>query len=203
MRSRFVVFFAFVAFLFLAPRAEGSVSVAVAFDALVKDSSAVALVTPIEQKSVWENGRIYTYSRVHADTGVAGDVGTGEEAWIRTMGGIVGNVGQIVDGEAVLTVGRPCLLFLHQGPPGALEVTARAQGQYPVTLDEATKTPRLVRSGAVGVLLPPKGAAKARAPVTGATQAAPILAHEMLHNKRVEDGLREIGVAWKRLHATN
>jgi hypothetical protein len=202
MFSRLALFLSFVSLLLVSPVARASVSVAVGFEALVKDSHAIAIVTPVEQKSVWEEGRIYTYTRVHADNGVAGVIATGDEAWVRTMGGVVGHIGQLVDGEAVLTVGRPNLLFLHQGPPGALEVTARAQGQYPITLDD-TKTQRLIRSGAVGVLLPPKpGATAPKAPITGATQAAPVLAQEMLHNKRVDDGLREIGAAWKRLHAS-
>jgi hypothetical protein len=183
--------------LLLPPHARASVSIAVAFDALVKESTAVALVTPVEQKSVWENGRIYTYTRVHADNGVAGEVATGDEPWVRTMGGVVGHVGQLVDGEPVLTMGRPSLLFLRPGPPGSLEVTARAQGQYAVTLDDA-KTQRLVRSGSAGVILPPK--APQAGPVTGATAIAPG-AQEVLHNKRVDEGLRDIGAAWKRLHA--
>ena len=84
MRVRPALLLVFALLLFLAPRAQASISVAVAFDALVKDSTAVALVTPVEQKSVWENGRIYTYTRVHADNGVAGDLATDDEAWIRT-----------------------------------------------------------------------------------------------------------------------
>jgi hypothetical protein len=196
---RLALFLVFALLLLIHPRAQASISVAVAFDALVKESTSVALVTPLEQKSVWENGRIFTYTRVHADNGVAGEVATGDEAWIRTMGGVVGHIGQLVDGEPVLTVGRPSLLFLCPGPPGSLEVTARAQGQYAVTLDDATKTQRLLRSSGAGVILPAKGAQAA--PVTGATATAPALAHEILQNRRVEDGLRDIGAAWKRLHA--
>jgi hypothetical protein len=197
MRLRFAFVLLFGLCLLSPPQARASVSIAVAFDTLVKESSAVAFVTPVEQKSVWENGRIYTYTRVHADNAVAGELATGDEPWIRTLGGVVGHIGQLVDGEPVLTVGRPALLFLRAGPPGSLEVTARAQGQYAVTLDDATKTQRLARSSAVGVILPPKGAPPPAAPVA----VTPALAHEILHNKRVEDGVREIGAAWKRLHA--
>jgi hypothetical protein len=192
--------------LFTTSEAHASVSVAVMFDALVKESSAVAIVTPVEQKSVWENGRIYTYTRVHADEGVAGDLTTGGEAWIRTMGGVVGHIGQSVDGEPVLTVGRPSLLFLHAGPPGALEVSARAQGQFPITVDDA-KQQHLIRSSAVGVLLPPKQAsgqpASPSSPPLGPTAQAGalVLAHEVLHNRPLREGLRDVSVAWKRLHA--
>ena len=189
----------------IATDAQASVSIAVAFDALVRESSAVALVTPLEQRSVWEDGRIYTYTRVRADQGVAGELATGSEAWIRTLGGVVGHIGQLVDGEPVLTTGRPSLLFLRAGTAGTMEVTARAQGQFAVTLDE-TKTQRLARSSAVGVLLPPKTAAATNAANATASPAlapaSPMLAHEALHNKKLDDGIRDISTAWKRLHAS-
>jgi hypothetical protein len=188
--------------------AQASVSIAVAFDALVRESSAVAVVTPLEQRSVWEDGRIYTYTRVRADQAVAGDLAAGGEAWVRTLGGVVGHIGQLVDGEPVLTTGRPSLLFLRPGTPGTMEVTARAQGQFAVTLDE-TKAQRLMRSSAVGVLLPPKsaqaGASQAGplAPATAtATATTGTLAQEVLHNKKLDDGVRDISAAWKRLHAS-
>jgi hypothetical protein len=191
--------------------AQASVSIAVVFDALVRESSAVAIVTPVEQRSVWEDGRIYTYTRVRADQAVAGELATGGEAWIRTLGGIVGHIGQVVDGEAVLTMGRPSLLFLRPGTAGTMDVTARAQGQFAVTLDE-TKAQRLMRSSSVGALMMPKSAqaGAAQAVVTpgangaapaSATQASP-LAQDVLHNKKLDDGVRDITAAWKRLHAT-
>lgn len=185
--------------------ARASVSIAVEFDTLVKESTSVAIITPVEQKSVWENGRIYTYTRVHADQAVAGELASGGEAWVRTMGGVVGHIGQQVDGEPVLTVGRPSLLFLRAGEAGTLEVTARAQGQFPVTLDD-TKNQKLIRSGSVGVLLPRKQAAAPVAAVAGQTPAAPTpapaLASDVLHNRKLDDGLRDISAAWKRLHAS-
>jgi hypothetical protein len=177
------------------PVAHASVSIAVTFDALVRESSSVAVVTPVEQKAVWEGGRIYTYTRVHADTPVAGEALAGGEAWVRTLGGVVGDLGQMVDGEPVLTVGRPSLLFLRPGNPGTLEVTARAQGQFPVTLDE-TRAPRLMRSGAAGALLPPRTAVAA-----GPLAPAP-LAREVLHGKPLDEGLRDIAAAFRRLHAS-
>ena len=194
-------------FVLRAGDARASVSIAVAFEPLVKDSSAVAIVTPTEQTCVWENGRIYTYTRVHADTAVAGEVALGAEVWVRTMGGVVGHIGQSVDGEPVLTVGRPSLLFLRAGPAGAFEVTARAQGQFPVTLDESTKASKLMKSSAVGVLLPPKQALQAektlspKALQSAPAPAAPLFAAEALHGRRVEDAVKDIAAAWKRLHA--
>src|SRR4029077_4401592 len=82
--------------------AHASVSVAVLFEELVRDASAVATVTPLEQRSVWENGRIYSYSRVNVDALLVGAMP--REVWIRTMGGVVGTIGQIVDGEPTFAI---------------------------------------------------------------------------------------------------
>jgi hypothetical protein len=181
--------------LLTAGPAQASLSIAVAFDELVVRSSSVAMVTPFEARALWEDGRIYTYTHVHVDTPLGGTLGAGDEPWVRTMGGIVGKVGQVVDGEAVLTNGRPALLFLHEGPPGALEVTARAQGQYAIRLDEKQK-PRLVQSSGAGGIVMPRGVT----PGTGPLKPSP-LATEILHGRPIADGQREIQAAWSRLHA--
>ncbi len=175
-------------------RASASVSIAVGYDALLRSSSRAAIVTPLDARSVWENDRIYTYTRVRVDTPVAGAASAGEIAWVRTMGGIVGKIGQVVDGEAVLTTGRPSLLFLHDGPPGALEVTARAQGQYAIVLD-AQKVARLSKSSAVGALLPPPP----RSAPAGTTPEA--LASDLIEGRAIADVTRDIAAAWSRLHA--
>lgn len=190
--------------------AQASVMIAVPFEALVKDADAVAVVVPEEAKSVWEDGRIYTYTKVRVDQGVAGDT-AGQELWIRTMGGVVGKIGQLVDGEPVFTVNKPALLFLRKFKAGGTwEVSARAQGQFPVVLDEAKKTKRLVRSANVGMLLPPKSApsqVEGQGPVAPQAQGAATdvtkirLAGDVLHDRPLDDATKEIATTWKRLHA--
>ncbi|MBX3188263.1 MAG: hypothetical protein KF819_14680 [Labilithrix sp.] len=191
--------------------AKASVSIAVGFDALVRDADAVSVVTPLEAKSVWEDGRIYTYTKVRIDQGVAGELGTGADGWVRTMGGVVGKIGQLVDGEPVLTTGKPSLLFLRKLRAGGYEVSARAQGQYPVITDENAKVKKVIRSANVGVLFPPK--VKAEVPKDGVTpggsqsvdpriaQSANIrLAGEALHDRPLDEVVREVAASWKRLH---
>jgi hypothetical protein len=134
--------------------ARASVSIAVTWEGLLHESAAAAVVMPVEARAVWENGRIYTYTRVHVDRAVAGELASGSEAWVRTMGGVVGKVGQIVDGEPVLVAGRPSLLFLRPGPVGAYEVTARGQGQFPVVTEDPKVGPRVVRNRSVGAIVP-------------------------------------------------
>jgi hypothetical protein len=185
--------------------AQASVSIAILFDELVRDATGAAVVTPVEQRSVWENGRIYTYTRVHVDSNVAGSVPN--DAWVQTMGGAVGKIGQLVEGEAVLTVGRPSLLFLqpHIDPEtktatSTFVVTARAQGQFPVTLDEK-KVPRLIHAHGVGALMPPSPDRVARVAQMRKGGGVPELAQDVLHNRPVEEATREIALAWSRLHA--
>ena len=208
----------------LAPtEARASVSIAVAFDALVKDADTVGVVTAVESKSVWEEGRIYTYTRVKVDQGVAGDLGTGSEGWVRTMGGVVGKIGQLVDGEPVFTANKSSLVFMRKFKlTGQWEVSARAQGQYPVvpfdSLTDTSKGRRVVRSSAVGVLLPPKvqsptetvfagppaapGTPTKTDPNGPTAQAAPKarLAGEVLHDRPLDEVAREIADAWKKAH---
>jgi hypothetical protein len=191
--------------------ASASVSIAVGFDALVKDSDAVAVITPVDAQSVWEDGRIYTYTKVKVEQGVAGDIGTGAESWVRTLGGVVGKIGQMVDGEPVFINGKSSLLFLRKFNSNAVfEVAARGQGQYPVTVDATTKVKKVIRSTTAGMLLPPKvpgsvRAAQLQPQSQGTTMVemstpGPRLAHEVIHDRVLDDASREIAAAWRRLH---
>jgi hypothetical protein len=174
-------------------QAEASVSIAITFDALVRASSAVVVGTATEERTVWEGGRIYTYSHIHVDSAVAGELAENGEAWVRTMGGIVGKVGQIVDGEPVFTVGRPSLVFLHRSSSGPFVVTARAQGQFGIYADEQSRL-RLRRSNAVGALV-----SAASDPKADPTRTA--LAGDIIHGRAVTDATLDIATAWSRAHA--
>ena len=178
--------------------AEASVSVPITFDLLVRASSAVVVATAEEQHSVWEDGRIYTYSRIHVDTNVAGELAQDGEAWVKTMGGIVAKVGQVVDGEPVFIVGRPSLVFLHRKKgdvSGVFLVTARAQGQYGIYADEQGRL-RLRRSSAVGALVSPASPGS-----SGTDPNAPPLASDVIHGRVIADAARDIATAWSRAHA--
>jgi hypothetical protein len=179
--------------------ASASVSIAIPFDSLVRVSTAAALVTPVTQTSSWQGGRIFTYTDVHVDQSVAGET-LPETVTVRTMGGDVGTIGQAVEGEAVLTVGRPSLLFLHPSAPlpgdtsgltshpATYAVTARAQGQFPVVADAQGEL-RVRRSSGIGALVAPKGVGQ------------PVLAGEALHGAKVGDAKTAIAQVWSRVHA--
>jgi hypothetical protein len=172
--------------------APASVSVAATWDGLLNRSSAAALVTAAESHSVWEDGRIFTYTRVHVDQPIAGDLGASADAWVRTMGGVVGKVGQIVEGEAAFAQGDQSLVFLRSGPAGSYVVTARGQGQYPVVRDEVSHRAHIVQSHAVGVIVQP------RVQATGVT---PRLAADVIHGRPVDDVVKQIASEWASAHA--
>jgi hypothetical protein len=198
--------------------ASASVSIAVPFDALVKDADQVAVITAAESKSVWEDGRIFTYTKVKIDQGVAGDLGAGADGWVRTMGGVVGKIGQMVDGEPVFTTGKTSLVFMRKFKGNEVfEVSARAQGQYPVLVDEKSKTRKVMRSSNVGMLLPPKDKVQQANASQVQTQSVPAggqsatsqgyptvvgarLAQDVMHDKALDDVVREVATTWKKLH---
>jgi len=196
---------------FLVPSdASASVSIAIGYDALVKDADNVVVVTPGDQSSVWEDGRIYTYTKVKVDQPVAGDLPAGGEGYVRTMGGVVGKIGQLVDGEPVFTSGKQSMVFLRKlKVASTFEVSGRAQGQFPVLVNEVTKMKTFSRSGNAGMLLPPKPVTTT--PASGVTTQStkdfaqtPVaklrLASEVIHGRAIDDAATEIATSWKKLH---
>lgn len=228
LRSRVVAFATRALFLaslglagdafFVPGEAQASVSIQVGFDALVKDADAVVVITPVDATSVWEDGRIYTYTRVKVSDNVAGDVGVGAERTIRTMGGVVGKIGQMVDGEPVFVEGKQSMLFMRRFKTNdVFEVSARGQGQYPVKLDEVTRVRRVIKSTTAGLLVPPRSAKDVATPgpLSQSTQTAPQslqstkaqaeplkirLASDVIHDRPLDEAAREIATAWRRLH---
>ena len=91
--------------------AHASISITVLFDELVRDSTGAALVTPMSSGRSGRTAASTLFTRVFLNRSVAGAVDN--DPWILTMGGVVGKVGQLVNGEPVLTVGRPGLLFVQ------------------------------------------------------------------------------------------
>lgn len=137
--------------------AAASVAVLVSLDELVNRSSHVVVATPGEQKSVWEDlpsgRRIVTYTRLSVERTVAGP--SEKELWVRTLGGVVGKIGQSVSGEATFAPGARSLLFLS-AIDGQIVVTARAQGHYPI-IEAKPGVPTLTTSPDAGALLPRRG----------------------------------------------
>jgi hypothetical protein len=129
-------------------RARASVALALKLEQLVRQSERVVVATPLLAESRWETvgraRRIVTYTRIRVDETVLGD-GSDAELSIRTLGGKVGKIGQIVHGEAVLLLGEPMVLFVGRAPDGVTAVAGMSQGHFPVRAD-AKGTRRLAPS---------------------------------------------------------
>jgi hypothetical protein len=155
------------------------------FEDLVDRSRAVVVGVPAEQTSIWEGGRIVTYTRVAVVERVAGEAE--DSLWVRTLGGEVGDLGQRVDGEATLTIGAPTLLFLERAASGTYAVAARAQGQF---LVEARSSGRVLRPH------PSMGAFMTKGPKDIVVPAA-----DRLKTRALDEAARDIRARWEKTHA--
>ena len=135
---------------FAAVRAAGaSTLIRLSVEELCQRATVVVAATPLESRVVWEDSaggrgrRIVTYTRARIDRVVDGVAPT--ELWIRTLGGSIGDIGQHVDGEAILTPGQPGLFFLRRLPDGPHGVVGMSQGQYRLDGASVAATTRLLR----------------------------------------------------------
>lgn len=138
-RAALVSLASVAALLALPRRATASVARAVSLKQLAEVSQRAVVGTPLQAASSWQwvggSRRIVTDTRVRVDARVAGGPTDGE-LLVRTLGGRVGDVGQVVHGEAALLLGEPALLFLRP-LDGTLDVvTGMSQGHYPVRADD-------------------------------------------------------------------
>jgi hypothetical protein len=145
--------------------AEAAVSIRLSLTELVDRSRYVVIATPAEHRSAWEElasgRRIVTYTRLIVERPLKGEP-TGE-LWVRTLGGRVDSIGQLVSGEARLTEGQRALVFLAD-VPGTIVVTGLAQGHFPIATDE---------TGVARLRLSPDrpGIVERRGPTIGADEA--------------------------------
>lgn len=118
--------------------------------------------TPVDSHSLWETlgdaQRIVTYVRIDVAQSIDGRPPATRSILVRTLGGRVGDIGQLVHGEARLTLEKPAVLFLQSSSNGVLSVAAMAQGHFPLKSDE-NRVSRLTLSPDMPYLL--KNAASA------------------------------------------
>lgn len=135
--------------------ASATIARALSLDELVRGSERALVATALEARSSWAfvagRKRIVTDTRVRLDRHLGGH-DDGSELLVRTLGGQVGGVGQVVHGEALLRVGEASLLFLSPDARGQLGVTGMAQGHFPIRTG-SDGTPRLARSPRLAELI--------------------------------------------------
>lgn len=170
--------------LLASPPAAASTSAALPLETLLDRATSIALVDPQESHAIWEAGRIVTYTHVHVAETIAGMPVA--DTWIRTLGGVVGDVGQVVEGEADLHVRSVVFLRKHDDE---VVVVGRAQGQYLAP----------VENGSI-VLRAPSFTGKLEQPRRGSARD-PVRTYP-LAGRPYADAARALRIMWEARHAS-
>lgn len=106
---------------------------------LVQRSKHVVVATPRVADSTWEeiggSRRLVTYTRLTIDESLDERTLGESEVLVRTLGGRLGPLGQIVHGEAELRRDETSVVFLKMRQDGTFHITGLAQGHYPLRTD--------------------------------------------------------------------
>ena len=109
------------------------------FSELVNSANTVVLTGQVVGSgSFWQGTRIYTLVQVKVDETWVGKQPKSALIDVLTLGGVVGDIGQHVDGAAVLPTERQLVLHLHQAASGEYVPLGMAQGVWVV---ESQKLP--------------------------------------------------------------
>lgn len=172
---------------FFTHEAQASVVLTLTLPELVEKSDSIVVALPKSKVSKWEGGRIVTYTTIAVDTAVAGAAKAGDTIVVRTLGGVVDDVGQIAHGEAVLPLDKPIMLFLRPSVADksakTLAVVGMAQGA--MALEVGTdKVTRVVARPMDLVLVPKPSDPKA------------VAASTTLTGKPLPDAVKDIRTLW-------
>jgi hypothetical protein len=151
----------------VAPRiASATLARAVTLPELVGLSQHALVGIPIDTSSRWETvgrtRRIVTYVELEVTQPIDGRPPPQTSLMVRTLGGRVGDIGQLVHGEARFELGAPVVVFVGADSDGVLGITAMAQGHYPLGADPAGDALRLRASPHVPALVRVEGSAVQR-----------------------------------------
>jgi hypothetical protein len=124
------------AVLFLAPLpVRASIVVPLDLSELVQRADLIAHGDVGRQDSSWEGGRIITRTVVRLRAALKG--AAAKEIVVRTTGGVVHGIGQILHGEAKLVPGEEVVLFLR-AEGGEYRSVGLAQGKFQIVTDAKT-----------------------------------------------------------------
>ena len=125
---------------FVASPASATLSEALSLSDLVERSQLVAVVTCTDERTVRDSrGRIVTDYGLTIQESWRGDGAPGETITMRSLGGVLGDIGMRVEGEPRLGVGARYLVFLRRlSGGGALRPVGMSQGVMPVETEGAT-----------------------------------------------------------------
>jgi hypothetical protein len=140
--------------LFAAP-AQATLVRGLSLESLARESDAIVLGTSLSASSHWAElggrSRIVTDTLFRVDEVVAQAIASHDEFLVQTLGGTIGDLAALVDGEATLGLAERCLLFLVADGE-VMRVAGMAQGHYPLLADPK-RTLRLLKSPRLPKLL--------------------------------------------------
>jgi hypothetical protein len=128
---------------------------------LVGESCHIVIGTPISASTLWEfvggRRRIVRYSTVRVED-TLDDRPVDSELLVRAWGGTVGGIGQVVHGQAPVTLSERAAFFLCEAGNGTYAVTGWSQGYYRAVREAAGYRLRATREGMKLVGRPESGA---------------------------------------------
>jgi hypothetical protein len=129
---------------------------------LLAHSDHAVVATPLDAAATWAvlggKRRIVTDVRVRVEETLALRTPAQSEILVRVLGGTLGGIGQLVEGEVRMAFGEPCALLLTADSASLTYVTGRTQGHYPLRPD-AQKLLRLTPSPTLPELQHPEKSA--------------------------------------------
>lgn len=116
-------------------------AVPISLTALVARSRHVVVATPRVADSTWEeiggSKRLVTYTRLTIEDALDDRAIDETEILVRTLGGRLGPIGQIVHGEAELRRDETAVFFVKpRTDGGTYHITGLSQGHYPLLADK-------------------------------------------------------------------
>jgi hypothetical protein len=146
-------------------RAAASLARGLALEELVRSSArgivGVPLASECRYADIGGQRAIVTDTRVRVEEHFFARAPESLELIVRTLGGVIGDLGERVDGQAALRLGEPGVVFLSLSRENVEFVTGMAQGHYPLRSD-ARGVLRLRPSSNLPRLLKPERAAAFR-----------------------------------------
>ena len=137
-------------------RAGATVARGLTLEALSKRSEHILVGTPLASSARYEviggRRRIVTDTRLRVEETLARSAPGDSEVFVRTLGGVLDGVGELVHGEAELVLNERSVVFLGARSDGVRFFQGMAQGHYPLlreasrfVLRPSPKVPELTR----------------------------------------------------------
>ena len=121
-----------VAGLAAATVADASVVRAASVEQLTDLAGCVVRGRIIVSEARWEGGMIYTRHQIRVSTCLKGNAAADSVVVISTIGGQIGEVGQVCCGEATFRAAEDVYVFLWKDPQGRWRVVGMNQGRFRV-----------------------------------------------------------------------